>query len=250
MPGTSWSSPAARTPFGRFGGALKSFSIADLAALAGQEVLRRAEVDPADVEEFVLGVNLPGSDRSLARQSLLRVGIPEHRNAYTVDRACCSSLTAITMVSRSIRLGEIDVGLAGGAENLSRVPYFVEDLRWGRSLGDIVLKDQLVISCPYTHVARAVQAADEALAFGVSRSEQDEWAQRSQERYAAANAEARFAYERFAVSLPDGTALDADESPDRTHGSRRSPSSPRCTAVTQSPPATPPDSPPAPRPWS
>ncbi|MPZ62039.1 MAG: acetyl-CoA C-acyltransferase [Propionibacteriales bacterium] len=204
---------AARTPFGKFGGALRSFSIPDLAGLAGHEVLRRAGVDPGDAEEFALGVNLPGSDRSLARQGLLRAGIPDDRNAYTVDRACCSSLTAITMVSRSIRLGEITVGLAGGAENLSRVPYYVEDMRWGRPLGDVVLKDQLVISCPHTHAPRAVQASDEALAFGVTRSEQDAWALRSQQRYAAAEAAGRLAEERFPITLDDGVRLTTDESP-------------------------------------
>jgi acetyl-CoA C-acetyltransferase len=204
---------AARTPFGAFGGALRSFSIPELARLAGQEALRRAAVDPDDVEELVLGVNLPGSDRSLARQALLRMGIPDDHNAYTVDRACCSSLTALTMVSRSLRLGEISVGLAAGAENLSRVPYFVEDMRFGHKLGDVVLKDQLVISCPHTHVPRAVQAADEALSFGVDRAAQDAWALRSQQRYATAQASSRFDEERFAVDLPGGGVLAADESP-------------------------------------
>ncbi len=204
---------AARTPFGAFGGALRSLSIPELARLAGQEALRRADVDVHDVEELVLGVNLPGSDRSLARQAQLRIGIPDDRNAYTVDRACCSSLTAITMVSRSLRLGEISVGLAGGAENLSRVPYFVEDMRFGHRLGDVTLKDQLVISCPHPHVPRAVQAADEALAFGVDRSEQDAWALRSQQRYAAAQAASRFDEERFPVEVAGGGMLAADESP-------------------------------------
>jgi acetyl-CoA C-acetyltransferase len=130
-----------------------------------------------------------------------------------VDRACCSSLTALTMVTRAIRLGEISVGLAGGAENLSKVPYFVEDLRFGHRLGDIVLKDQLVISCSYTHTPRAVQAADEARLFDVSRAEQDEWALRSQQRYDWAQTQGRFTAERFPVALPDGTTLQVDESP-------------------------------------
>ena len=74
---------AARTPFGAFGGVLRSLSIPELARLAGQEALRRAAVEHEDVEEVVLGVNLPGSDRSLARQAMLRIGIPDHRNAPT-----------------------------------------------------------------------------------------------------------------------------------------------------------------------
>jgi acetyl-CoA C-acetyltransferase len=209
---------ATRTAFGSYGGTLKDVSIPTLSEIASRETMRRAGVDPADVQEFALGVNLPGSDRSLARQSALRSGIPETRNAYTVDRACCSSLTAITMISRAIRLAEIDIGLAGGAENLSKVPYFLEDMRWGRGLGDVTLKDQLVISCPHTHVPRAVQAANEAVSHGVTREHQDAWALRSQQRYAEAEAAGRFDAERTTVELSSGVELATDESarPDTT----------------------------------
>lgn len=203
---------AARTPFGSYGGTLKDVSIPTLSEIASRETMRRAGVDAEDIQEFALGVNLPGSDRSLARQSALRSGLPETRNAYTVDRACCSSLTAITMISRAIRLAEIDMGLAGGAENLSKVPYFLEDMRWGRGLGDVTLKDQLVISCPHTHVPRAVQAANEAIAHGVTREHQDAWALRSQQRYAEAEAAGRFDAERTPVELPS-SELTTDESP-------------------------------------
>jgi acetyl-CoA C-acetyltransferase len=204
---------AARTPFGKFGGALRDESIPALASAAATEALTRAGVTPSDVDEFALGVNLPGSDRSLGRQAALRAAIPDDRNAYTVDRACCSSLTALSMITRSIRLGEAVVGVAGGAENLSKVPYFLEDMRWGMPVGDVVLKDQLVISCPHTHVPRAVQAADEALAFGVDRVQQDEWALRSQQRHAEAEAAGHLDTERFAVQLPSGESITADESP-------------------------------------
>ena len=198
----------ARTPFGKFGGALRSASLPELGSHAARAALDRAGVPAADVDELALGVNFPGSDRSIARQVALRAGIPEDRNAYTVDRACCSSLAAIGLATRSVRAGEAGVAVAGGAENLSKVPYFLEDLRWGHSLGRIELVDQLVISCPHTGVPRAVQASTEAAQHGIGRAEQDEWALRSQQRAAAAIASGLFVEE---IAPIDG--VEVDESP-------------------------------------
>jgi acetyl-CoA C-acetyltransferase len=179
--------------------------------------LRRSGIGPERVEEVAIGVNFPGSDRSIARQVQLRAGIPDDRVAYTVDRACCSSLTAINAASKSIRSGEVAVAVAGGVENLSRVPYFLEAARFGQRLGDIVLADQLVVSCPYSGVPRAVQASTEAAAHGIGRREQDEWACRSQERYASALARGFFDEEIEAVSATDddgrSVSLDHDEVP-------------------------------------
>jgi len=141
---------AVRSPFGKFGGALKDFTLPKLGGVVVAEAIRRAGVAPQDVEEVATGVNLPGSDRSIARQLLISAGIPPQRVAYTVDRACCSSMAAVNMASRSIRLGEANVCVAGGVENMSKVPYFLTDLRWGHRLGDVTLKDQLVIACPMT----------------------------------------------------------------------------------------------------
>jgi acetyl-CoA C-acetyltransferase len=208
---------AARTPFGKFGGALRSLSLPELGSLAAVAALERAHVDANDVDELALGVNFPGSDRSIARQVALRAGLPEDRNAYTVDRACCSSLAAIGMAVRSIHAADARIALAGGAENLSRVPYFLEDMRWGHALGRIELVDQLVISCPHTGVPRAVQASVEAGAHGIGRAEQDEWALRSQQRCADAVAGGRFDAEISPVEAPqpDGSSerVDTDESP-------------------------------------
>ena len=89
---------------------------------------------------------------------MLEAGIPDDRVAYTIDRACCSSMAAISMVSRSIRLGEINVGVASGTENMSKVPYFLTGQRWGHSLGDVGMKDQLVIACPMTGKPKSVPA--------------------------------------------------------------------------------------------
>ena len=208
---------AARTPFGKFGGAMRALSLPDLGSRAAVAALERAAIGADEVDELALGVNFPGSDRSIARQVALQAGIPEDRNAYTVDRACCSSLTAIGKAFRSVAAGEARIALAGGAENLSRVPYFLEDMRWGHTLGRIELVDQLVISCPHTGVPRAVQAAVEAAEYGIGRVEQDEWALRSQQRCADAIANSRFDPEIVAVDVEDDGGIVqrvvADESP-------------------------------------
>jgi acetyl-CoA C-acetyltransferase len=210
---------AARTPFGAFGGALRDVSIPDLGAVAAIAAMRRAGVAPEDIDELAMGVNLPGSDRSIARQTALRAGIPDTVTAYTVDRACCSSLTALSMVRRAVLSGEATIAIAGGGENLSRVPYFVDGIRFGRKLGNLVLEDQLVISCPYTGVARAVQASDEGALHGIDRNAQDEWALRSHERAAAAQRSGFFDEEITAFALDgDVNPVEHDESirPDTT----------------------------------
>jgi acetyl-CoA C-acetyltransferase len=208
---------AVRSPFGKFGGALKDFTLPKLGGLVFAEAIRRAGIEPGDVEEVATGVNLPGADRSIARQVLIEAGIPTNRVAYTVDRACCSSLAAVNMASRSIRLGEAGVALAGGTENMSKVPYFLTDFRWGHRLGDVQLKDQLIIADPMTGKPRAVQAGDEAIEYGVTREEQDRWALRSHELYFKAKAACYFKDEVMAIEVPQDRGepiqfLD-DESP-------------------------------------
>ena len=208
---------AVRSPFGKFGGVLKDFTLPKLGGLVAAEAIRRAGIAPEDVEEVATGVNLPGADRSIARQLLIEAGIPTERVAYTVDRACCSSMAAVNMASRSIRLGEVAVALAGGAENMSRVPYFLTDFRWGHRLGDVHLKDQLVIADPMTGKPRAVQAGEEGLEFGITREEQDRWAVRSNELYFKAKAACKIKDELMTIQVPQerGEAIPFadDESP-------------------------------------
>lgn len=206
-----------RSPFGKFGGALKDFSLPELGGLVYAEAIRRAGIDPADVEEVATGVNLPGADRSIARQVLIESGIPPERVAYTVDRACCSSMAAVTLASRSIRLDDAKIAAAGGSENMSNVPYFLTEQRWGHRLGDVVLKDQLVISCPMTGKPRAVQAGEEAVEYGVTREQQDQWALRSHEKYFKARAASKFDEELLPIEVPqrrgDPLVFAEDESP-------------------------------------
>src|SRR5690606_11309473 len=115
----------ARAPVGKFGGTVRSVRLPVLGAAAGEAALRAAGTEPAEVDELVFGVNFPGSERSVARQVQLRAGIPETRVSYTVDRACCSSLSAVEVAARGLRLGESRVAVAGGVDNLSRVPYYL-----------------------------------------------------------------------------------------------------------------------------
>lgn len=207
----------ARTPFGKFGGSLRDVRLPALGAIPVAAALGRVGLDPADVDELAFGVNLPGSERSVARQVLLRSGIPDTRPSYTVDQACCSSLAAISLAGRSIRLGESRIAVAGGVDNLSRVPYFVEDMRFGNRLGPLTLEDQLVISCPHTGRPRALQAGEEAVSYGIDRQQQDEWAVRSQALYEVARAEGRIQAELAAVEALDRfdrlARLDHDEVP-------------------------------------
>jgi acetyl-CoA C-acetyltransferase len=207
---------AARTPFGRFGGTLRDLSLPRLGGIVVSEVIRRAGIEPGDVDEVAMGVNLPGADRSIARQVLIEAGIPPERVAYTCDRACCSSLAAITLASRSLRLDDARIAVAGGTENMSKVPYFLTEQRWGHSHGDVVLKDQLVIACPMTGRPRAVQAGEEAVEYGITREQQDAWAVRSHQRYLAARDAGKLDEQIVPVEIPqrrgDPVVFAEDES--------------------------------------
>lgn len=208
---------AARTPFDKFGGLMKDMNTVELAALATKEVMSRINLNPKDVEEYYLGINMPTQNRSIARQAALSAGIPEERNALTVDRACCSSFSAIAMGYRAIALGEAEVAIGGGSENMSNVPYFINDLRWGKRLGDVVLKDIMIVSCPYTGEPRAVQAGKGAVEYNISREEQDEWAYESHQKYAKAEAAGKFNNEIFPITIVGkkgkNTIIDKDQSP-------------------------------------
>src|SRR3989337_3474660 len=120
---------AVRSPFGKFGGAVRDLTLPERGGRVVAEAIRRAGIDPADVEELATGVNLPGSDRSIARQVLIGAGIPTSRVAYTIDRACCSSMAATSMASRSIRLGDVRIVVNGGAATVIWVPSLLAALR-------------------------------------------------------------------------------------------------------------------------
>ncbi len=206
---------AVRTAFGRFGGSLRGVDVLTLGEMVIREAVRRSGVQPAQVDKVVMGLFMPRLKGIAARCAALDAGLPETTRALTVDRACCSAMTALGIGYRDLQLGGSQIFLGGGMENMSRTPYLIEDLRWGKKMGDVVLEDRLVIRAAYGGSPLAVDAGEVAVEHGIGRQEQDEWALRSQQRYAQAYAAGRFQDEILPVVYHDSRGrehtLDIDE---------------------------------------
>jgi acetyl-CoA C-acetyltransferase len=178
-----------RTPFSRFGGALRDVPSVDLAAFTMRAALERTGVRPEDVDEVYSGVTIPAEEAlegSIpARVAMLRAGIPEDRLSLTVDRACCSSMTATHLGTRAIRGGDADVVLVGGADNMGRAAFLMNpSIRWGIRRGGPKLKDPMAE--PGADIGGkpvAVDAGEVAAEHGITREEADAFALRSHERY-------------------------------------------------------------------
>lgn len=123
---------AVRTPIGRFGGSLASWSAADLGTAVAKESLRRANVRPDQLDDSIWGcARQAGGGPNVARQIIFRAGVPDKVPAFTVNQACGSGLRAIILAAEKIMLGRANIVLAGGTESMSRVPYFADGARWG-----------------------------------------------------------------------------------------------------------------------
>jgi acetyl-CoA C-acetyltransferase len=207
---------AARTPFGKLGGALASVSAIDLGARVIREVLDRTETEAGAVDQLIMGTVLPaGQGQVPARQAGLRAGLPSTVSAFTVNKVCASALKAVNLGALLIRSGEADVVVAGGMESMSRAPYLLEDQRFGSRFGDRVAVDSMMrdgLCCPVDGVLMGVHGSEVAAELGVSREQQDAWAYRSQTRYAAALAAGKFGEEIISVAV-NGHAVSADEQP-------------------------------------
>lgn len=196
---------AARTPFGKFGGALSSLSAVQLGGLAVKEALRRAGLSGEQVSESVLGMVLPaGAGQVPSRQAAVLGGIPHSVPSFTINKVCGSALKAVTLSAQILKAGDASVLVAGGMESMSNVPYLVPTARWGQRMLDGTLVDGMVkdgLWCPDNHVHMAVIGGQVALEYGVTREQQDRWAQRSQQRWAAGEAAGAFDQERFPVEI-------------------------------------------------
>ncbi len=177
----------ARTPFGRFGGEMKEISSLDLGVMAVREALSRLGRDSIPVDELYFGTCVLAENaletNVLARQAVLKSGLPPGVLSLTIDRACCSSMTALHLGYRSIKSGEAAVVVAVGSENMSRAPFLATDVRWGRRLGPAGVIDPMYALGYADWNPVAVDAGEVALEYGVGREEQDRWALRSQQYY-------------------------------------------------------------------
>jgi len=198
---------AVRTPIGRFGGSLQSWTAADLGAAVAKESLRRAEIRPEQIDDSIWGcARQAGGGPNVARQIIFRAGVPDRVPAFTVNQACGSGLRAIILAAEKIMLGRANIVLAGGTESMSQVPYFAEGARFGMRMGHTELVDGMYrdgFNDPLSGLIMGETAEVLARHYEISREEQDEFALRSQQRAAAAIAAGRFDEEVLPLELKD-----------------------------------------------
>jgi acetyl-CoA C-acetyltransferase len=176
----------ARTPFGKFGGALKAMKAVDLGGLVIREAITRSTLEPSVIEEVLMGMVLQGGAGQIpSRQAARLAGLDWSVTTETINKVCASGLRSVTLADQIIRSGDGDIIVAGGMESMSSAPYLVPGARWGVRMGhgdivDLMLLDGL--ECPFHHVHMIVHGSRVAAEFGITRREQDEWALRSHER--------------------------------------------------------------------
>jgi acetyl-CoA C-acetyltransferase len=211
---------AVRTPTGRFLGGLRTFSATDLGALVVAEAVRRAGVDPAAVDECILGnVVSAGLGQAPARQAALGGGLTHRVAALTINKVCGSGLKAVMLAAQAIRAGDIDVAVAGGMESMSNCPHLLPAVRQGLRLGHARLIDSMIhdgLRDAFHDMHMGLTGEHVAERYHVGRQEQDAYALESHRRAAAATNAGRFRDEMLPVHTPQaggGTVvLDRDES--------------------------------------
>ncbi|MCM3456393.1 acetyl-CoA C-acetyltransferase [Heyndrickxia oleronia] len=211
----------ARTPFGKFGGVLSTFSASELGGMVIKEALTRANIEPKTVGEVILGSVLQGGQGQLpSRQAARNAGIPWETKTETINKVCASGMRSVTLADQLIRLGEEEIIVAGGMESMSNSPYFLPKARWGLKMGDTALKDMMThdgLTCSFTGVHMGTYGNNTAVEFEITREEQDHWALRSHRRAIQAMEDGKFAEEIVPVLVPqkkgDPITVTKDEAP-------------------------------------
>ena len=197
---------AVRTPTGKFLGALKGFTAPQLGALAVAEAVRRAGIDPGIVDECIMGnVVSAGLGQNPARQAALNGGLPDHVAALTINKVCGSGLKAVMLADQGIRVGDIDVAVAGGMESMSNAPYLLPRVRDGLRMGngevvDAMINDGLWCAFEQCHMGNSGEVVAEH--YKVGRAAQDDYAARSHQKAARATSEGAFTDEILPISIP------------------------------------------------
>ena len=217
---------AVRTPTGKFLGALKEFTAPQLGALAVKEAVARAGIDPALVDECIMGnVIQAGNGQNPARQAALNGGLADHVAALTINKVCGSGLKAVMLAAQGIATGDIEIAVAGGMESMSNAPYLVPRLREGLRMGNGQLIDSMIADglwCAFENCHMGISGETVAEKYQVGRGEQDTYAAESHRKAAHATSEGWFKDEILPISIPQkkGNALvvDKDEAirPDTT----------------------------------
>ncbi len=212
---------AVRTPIGKFGGAFAEITAPELGAFAARAAIERAKIEPAQLNEVIIGNARPaGVGPNPARQIAKRAGVPVEVPAFTVNKACGSSLRAIISAIQVMKSGDAEAILAGGSESMSRVPYLLTKARWGYRLGHEKLVDGMYqdgFLCPLCGQVMGETAETLATQYKISREEQDRYAMETQHRCERARKENRFADEIVPVEVQVGKGekkiVTADEYP-------------------------------------
>src|SRR4029077_9580260 len=212
---------ATRTAIGTLGGALAQTPATKLGGIVVREAIRRAKLEPAQVEEVILGHVLPaGLGLNPGRVAALDGGVPKEVPSYTVNKACGSGLKAVVLAAQAIQLGEAEVIVAGGMESMSGAPYLLKKARFGLRMGHDEILDSMIadgLTCPITFVHMGITAENIAAKYGISREEQDEFAAESQQKVAAAQQGGKFKTEIVPVEIPakkgETLKFDTDEHP-------------------------------------
>jgi acetyl-CoA C-acetyltransferase len=207
-----------RTAIGTFGGTLKEIPAPNLGAVAIGAAVARAKLRPDEVETVVMGnVVQAGTKMNPARQAAVHAGLPVAVPALTVNRVCGSGAQAIVSAAQEISLGNINVAVAGGMENMDQAPYLVARARWGYRMGDGQLYDSVLrdgLNDAFSDAHSGWHTEDLVEKYQVTREAQDRWALRSQQRFAAAQADGHFNSQIVAVEVPGKkgpTPFDKDE---------------------------------------
>lgn len=194
-----------RTPIGKFGGTLAGMTAVDLGVIAAKAAIERAGITPDKVEEAIFGnARQAGGGPNPGRQISYRTGVPETSPAYTINKACASGMKAIALGYQEILLGNADCILAGGAESMSRVPYLVENARWGIRMGNQELIDAMYrdgFLDPLSKMLMGATADKLGKMYNIGREEQDCYAQSTQLRAEAATKQGRFRDEMVPVEV-------------------------------------------------
>jgi len=197
---------AVRTPIGSFGGVLKSFSATQLGAIAIKAAVERAGLQPSQIDEVLMGCVLQANlGQAPARQAAILAGLPNSVICTTVNKVCASGMKAIAQGAQSILLGDADIIVAGGMENMSNVPYYAQDLRWGNKYGNVNLIDGVAkdgLTDVYNNYAMGNAAELCARECHISREAQDEFAIESYKRSQKAWESGKFDEEIVAVEIP------------------------------------------------